>query len=362
MQIIADNTRTGELALIVDNLDDLWVLYNIIQKDDRIRSRTVRRVVVREGDSGERKPMILTIKVDSVEFYEFSNRLRILGSIIEGPDDFVAIGEHHTLNIEEGTKLSIFKDTWLRNDIERIRKNLGKKDRAIILAIALENGLANIALLSNYSLTPVSEISENIPGKRYDKQLQTELMNNFYGQITTIVMDHLARYKIGMVILCGPGFTKEHYGEILREQLTKTQNHLDIRMLGASSGEISSIYEILKNGTVASLSADLEIAQDGNLMTEFLTRLGKGEGTIAYGIKEVEAAAEMGAIETMMICDTMLRVGNIAERKRVDDILNNVEKNRGIVHIMSVTTPAGDQLQNYGKIAALLRFRANFSE
>lgn len=362
MQIIADNTRTGELALIVDNLDDLWVLYNIVQKDDRIRARTIRRVVVREGDAGERRPMILTIKVGSVEFYEFSNRLRILGVIIEGPDDFIAIGEHHTFNIEEGTKLSIFKDAWLRNDIERIRKNLVKKDRAIILAIAIENGLANITLLSNYSLTLVSEISENIPGKRYDKQLQNELTQSFFKQISTIVLDHLARYTIGMIILCGPGFTKEHYGEILREELKKTPHQPDIRMLGASSGEISSIHEILKNGTVASLSADLEIAQDGNLMAEFVQRLGKGEGTIAYGIKEVEAAAEMGAIDKLMVCDIMLRVSDITERKRVDTILNNVEKNRGLVHIMSVSTPAGDQLQSYGKIAALLRFRANFAE
>jgi protein pelota len=359
MQIIADNTRTGELVIQIDTLDDLWVLYNIIRKDDRVRSRTYRRVVMREGDSGERKPMTLTLRVENVEFYEFSNRLRILGTILEGPDDFVAIGEHHTFNIEAGTKLTIYKDQWLRSDIERIRKNLERKDQNIMLAIAIESGLANVALLSNYSLTPVTEIHENIPGKRYEKQAQKESIASFFGQITTVVMDHLQRYQIGMIVLCGPGFVKEQYADQLRENLKGNNKAPEIRTLGASSGEISAIHEILKNGTVASLNADLTIAQDGTYMAQFTERLGKGEQTIVYGINETELAAQMGAIDVLMICDVYLRVGDIAERKRIDEILNTVEKNRGKIHIMSTETPAGDQLLNYGKIAALLRFRIN---
>ena len=359
MQIIADNTRTGELVVQVDTLDDLWVLYNIIKPDDRVRARTLRRVVLREGDAGERKPMTLTLRVENVEFYEFSNRLRILGTILEGPDDFVAIGEHHTFNVEAGTRLTIFKDQWLRSDIERIRKNLERKDQTLILAIAIESGLANIALLSNYSLTPVTEIHENIPGKRYEKQAQKEMTDSFFSQITTMILDHTQRYEIGMIILCGPGFTKEQYADILRDALKKTNKSPEIRTLGASSGEISAIHEILKNGTVAAFSSDIIIAQDGSYMAEFLERLGKGEATIMYGIKEVELAAEMGAVDVLMICDVLLRVGDIAERKRIDGILNTVEQNRGKIHIMSSATPAGDQLLSYGKIAGLLRFRVN---
>ena len=41
MQIIADNTRTGELVVQVDTLDDLWVLYNIIKPDDRVRGTDI---------------------------------------------------------------------------------------------------------------------------------------------------------------------------------------------------------------------------------------------------------------------------------------------------------------------------------
>ena len=60
---------------------------------------------------------------------------------------------------------------------------------------------------------------------------------------------------------------------------------------------------------MAAFSSDIIIAQDGSYMAEFLERLGKGEATIMYGIKEVELAAEMGAVDVLMICDVLLRVG-----------------------------------------------------
>lgn len=358
MHIIADNSKTGELVIATDTLDDLWVLYNIIRPDDRARARTMRRVVMKEGEAGDRKPMTLTIKVEKVEFHEFINSLRLLGTIMEGPDDFVGIGDHHTLNIEPGTKLSIFKDQWLRSDIERIRRNIERKDQLVTLAIAMETGLATITLLSNYSLTLITEIKENIPGKRYDKQLHKETIANFYKQVQDIILDHLKRLKIGMIIICGPGFNKETFAEELREQMKNIANPPQIKLIAASSGEISSIYEILQNGTFANLNTELKIAQDGMIIAEFVQRLGKGDQTIAYGLDDVELNAQMGAIETLMVCDVLIRAGDPKERQRIEGIIFETEKSRGIVHILSTQTPAGDQLLSYGKIAALLRFRA----
>ena len=46
-------------------------------------------------------------------------------------------------------------------------------------------------------------------------------------------------------------------------------------------------------------------------------------------------------------------------RKEIEEILNYTEKNRGQVHILSTMNPAGEQLENYGKIAAILRYKVN---
>jgi protein pelota len=359
MQILEDNTRNGELVVLVENLDDLWVLYNVLRPGDRIRGRTFRRVVIREGEAGDRRPMVLTINVEKVEFHEFANYLRVLGAILEGPDDFVAIGQHHTFNLEPGDKISIFKEEWLRNDVERIRRNLGRKSALLVMIIAIESGLANIALLSNYSLTPVTEISENIPGKRYEKQYQKEAMNEFYNHVSLVVKENLERHQIQVIIVCGPGFTKEHYLEQLREELKNTKYSVDIRAMNASSGELSAIYEILRNGTVTTICTDFQVAKDEMLLADFIERLGRDSGTVTYGMKPVCLAAQMGAIEKLLICDVLLRTGDNEQRKIIDDTLNLTEQNRGEVHILSTANPAGDQLQRYGKIAAILRFKVD---
>lgn len=362
MQIIADNTRNGELVILVEHLDDLWVLYNTIQPGDRIKGRTVRRVVLREGDTGERRPMTLTINVQKIEFHEFSNALRVLGTILEGPDDFVAIGQHHTFSLEPATKVHLYKDQWLRSDIERIRKSLEQQAKFMVLMIAIESGLANLALLSNYSLTPLTEVNENIPGKRFEKQYQKEALNEFYAHISQIVLENLKKFNIQVVIICGPGFTKEHYSEFLREQLNVTKQKLDVRVMNASSGELSGIYEILRSGEVASTLSSFKVAQDEVLLSEFVETLGKSPDKVVYGLKGVEPAAQMGAIKKLLLCDTLLRTGDKDRRKIIDSILTATESNRGEVHILSTDNPAGDQLERYGSIAAIVRFAVNQEE
>ncbi|MHA1719933.1 MAG: mRNA surveillance protein pelota [Promethearchaeota archaeon] len=357
MQIIYDNTRNGELKVQIDSLDDLWLLYNILQPGDRIKGRTVRRVVVHEGDAGTRKPMNLLITAEKIEFHEFTNRLRVLGSILEGPEDWVSTGDHHTFNLEPGKKITIFKDQWFRNDIERIRRNLKKKENSMILCVAIESGLANLALLSNYSLTPITEIKENIPGKRYKKQMHQQAMDNFFQNVTLVIIENLSRYNINLIVVCGPGFIKEEYVEKFGKQFIKDKEKIATRALNASSGELSAIYEILRNGKLATQKKDLKIAQDEMLMTTFIERLGKDNNTVIYGLDQTYQAAQMGAVENLLICDTLLRNSDVKLREKIEDTLNSCEKTRGTVHILSTANPAGDQLENYGKIAGILRYR-----
>lgn len=359
MQIIYDKTRNGELKVLLENLDDLWVIYNILRPNDRIKGRTFRRVVIREGDSGNRKPMTLLITVQKVEFHEFTNRLRVLGTIGEGPEDWVSIGQHHTFNLEPGSKITIFKDKWFRNDIQRIRRNLEKKSESIILCMAIENGLANIVLLSNYSLTPITEIKENIPGKRYSKQMHKEIVQKFYTKVITVLDENISKYSIGLVAVCGPGFVKEHFIDLYKEKYGKDSQQIKLIAINASSGEVSAIYEILRNGSLASHQSDFKIAQDEMIMQRFIELLGKDNGTIMYGMDQVKMSASMGAVEHLLICDVLLRSSDKELRKKIESALNDTEKNRGQVHILSTANPAGEQLENYGKIAAILRYKVN---
>ncbi len=359
MQIIYENINNGELKVQIDSLDDLWVLYNIINPEDHIKGRTFRRVALRDGDPGTRKPMVLFLHVKKVEFHEFSNRLRVLGTILEGPQDWISIGDHHTFNLEPGTRITIFKEKWFRNDIERIRRNLQKTSSAMALCVAIENGLANVALLSNYSLNVVSEIQENIPGKRYAKQEHQKAISKFFSSVGKVIEENLSRHHVVFILLCGPGYFKEHFSQFYQENFSNKDNPVQIRTINASSGELSAIYEILRNGSVAEHMVDFKVAHEEMLMAKFIENLGKDDGTAVYGIEETYAASQMGAIEDLLICDIMIRSKDEEFRQKIEDILSNTEKMRGKVHILSTQNPAGEQLERFGKLAGILRYKVN---
>jgi len=83
----------------------------------------------------------------------------------------------------------------------------------------------------------------------------------------------------------------------------------------------------------------------------------KGDGLAAYGDKEVERAAQYGAIQNLLITDKKLREGTDEQRRWIDQLIHDSEKTRAAFNVVSTEHPAGDQLQHLGGIAAILRFK-----
>src|SRR6266571_2615038 len=99
MRVFHRDPKTGEIKMLVENADDLWHLHNLVREGDLVRASTYRREDVKADkvrpERGEKVRVTLTIRVEGVEFQAFSDRLRITGVIVEGPQD---LGRHHTLN------------------------------------------------------------------------------------------------------------------------------------------------------------------------------------------------------------------------------------------------------------------------
>ncbi|TFG20686.1 MAG: mRNA surveillance protein pelota [Promethearchaeota archaeon] len=360
MQILHSDPKKGEVKVLIQELEDLWTLYNIIKPNDLVRARTFRRVVMRDGDAGERRPMVLQIQVEKCEFHEYSNRLRVLGQIKEGPDEFVSIGQYHTLNVEIGTKLLIQKDNWFKHEIQRLEKSTGTSTNKIVLVCAIESGLSTIGLISNYSLSIISTIRHNIPGKRYRDQTQNKNREEkeFYDSISKVLIENIKNQEISMVILCGPGFIKEHFSQHLKNIFTNEKIQIDIRLASASSATPSAINEIIRQGVIAEFISDHRLSNETQLLNDFVERLGKDQGLFTYGFDETLLAANLGAIQDLLITDLVMRTRiNKDDRKKLEELFYLVENGRGKIHIISTLHPAGDQLQNYSGVASLLRFK-----
>ncbi len=356
MKILEQNKKKGEFTLKVEDLNDLWTLYNIISKGDTVIALTQRRVVLHEGAAGERKVMKLTLDVEDVSFHEFTNRLRVKGKIMEGPDDFVSFGSYHTFNIELNQTLTIIKDIWMKHDLKRIKKTSKLSSNFIMLIIAIETGLANVFIITNYSNNKIATVSKNIPGKRYEQSMRNKYLHEFYEDIKSIIDTNITDNKVNLIIMCGPGNIKDHFIAYLKEKTN--DNYLNkIRSIFASSGTESAIYETLKSKELVKLKNKVIALEDTEKVEKIITLLGKNPDLIAIGFEEIENATQMGATEQLFITDTLIRGSDKSKKLHIEGIINDVEKIGGKINILNTNHPAGEQLDNLGSIVAVLRYK-----
>ena len=332
----------GEITLLPESIDDLWHLRHLVEKGDLVFALTFRKVESASDklrpEKTERKPMRLGIRVDSVEFHRFANRLRISGTIESGQD----VGSHHTLSIEPLRDVSIIK-RWRRDQIDRITKAIQESNRPEIAIATIESGEAHIGVLRQYGVEEVASIAQSA-GKLHESS-QTEFFAQIYNQLlNTAAQDY---------IVAGPGFIKDDFVRFATQKDSSFPDRLIVE--NTTSVGISGFQEVLRRGAADRLIKDAHLVRETRLIDALLGEIAVN-GKAAYGMAEVTKAHEWGAIETLLIGDETLR----GERERgtaIDELLTAVNNSNGHVVVFSTEFEPGKRLEKLGGIAALLRFK-----
>ena len=111
MRIIKFYNNENLLKVKVENFNDLLNIQRVVFDKDIINSRSVRKFKPDESDRGELKEVMISLEVEKTEIDKDSERLRIIGKIIDGsPLKYIQLHSHHTLNIEEGNIVEIKKE------------------------------------------------------------------------------------------------------------------------------------------------------------------------------------------------------------------------------------------------------------
>ena len=356
MKILEIDKKYENISVRTENLNDLWTLFNVIDKNDEVSARTHRRVVLKEGSKGERKQMNLKLNVESVSFHEFSNRLRVKGTILEGPEDFVSYGTYHTFNIEPGQKLTIKKERWLKSEIKRLKKPSNFETDFNMLMIAIETGLATIALITNFSHNRIATIKKNIPGKRYEQSFRNKAYEEFFSDVSRILSEKIKSVKINTIIICGPGSTKDRFDQFIKQK-AQIPNLPKIYCIHASSGTESAILETMKSKELKSLKENVKVLLETERIEEIMQLFATNSDLIAIGFDEISNAIERGAVKELFCADILIR-GALKEKKlQIERVLNGVEKVGGIIHILSSEHPTGQQIIDLGSLVAILRYK-----
>lgn len=356
LKILEKNTKQGEITVKIDTLNDLWTIYNIVSKDDLVSAKTHRRVVLKEGTQGTRKPMFLKLKVENASFHEFSNRLRIKGTIVEGPDDFVSFGTYHTFNVEPGQKITINKEKWSKNDIKRLKETSKFETNFVMLIIAIESGLATIDQITNFSHNKIVTIKKNIPGKRYEQSHRNKAYKEFFLDVKKVLDENTTKMDVDLIVVCGPGNVRDHFVAFLKENdapiyLSKIKN------IHASSGTESAILETLKSNELGELKEKVKIIEETKKIEEIFELLSKQDDLVSIGFQEVTLAASKGAVKEMFIADVLIRGASKEHKLEIEDLIRNVEYAGGSIFIFNSTQSTGQQLIDLGSLVAILRYK-----
>jgi protein pelota len=342
MRLLHQDRKTGEIKFQVDNMDDLWHLYNILELGDLVLASTYRREEQKSdkvrSERGEKKRVFLGIRVEKMEFHEFDSRLRITGVIEQGPQD---LGAHHTLNVEEGEVLTVVKSHWKDSTLDRITRALDDSKRPTIVFVALENDEATIAVMRQYGMQNLATIYGPAGGKMFEQKSD----DDFYLEIIEKVKQ-LVTQGVPLIVL-GPGFAKETLLALGKQKEPEAFKNVHVYHTGQAG--MAGIHELMKRGLGAEVLEGSRVAEETNLVEKVLEEIAKG-GPVAYGPKEVEEAIRSGAVETLLVVDPLLR------EKDLDAMMQAVESSRGKVMVVSEHHEAGKKLEALGGMAALLRF------
>ncbi len=345
MRILHKDMRASEIKLLLESMDDLWHLFNIIEKGDVVFARTHRREEKKTDklrpERGEKKPMRLGILVEDLEFHEFSDRLRVHGVIKEGPQD---IGSYHTLNFKEGDRISIIKETWKEHQLNRMDEAVKATKQPTILFLTMDYDEAEFALLRQSGVQEIARITSAGTGKRYKKSQGTKrkFYNEVLAKLETLMQDPMP------LIILGPGFAKEEFFNLGKDQ--KPELFSNCVLQGTGQTGMTGVQEALKKGIAPQLLENSRVAFETTKVEELLAEIAK-DGKFAYGYKEVENALLAGAVQTLLVTDKLVR------EKKADELLKIASERKSDIVIMSMIHDAGKKLDALSGVAAILRYK-----
>jgi protein pelota len=355
LKIIEKNLPQGFIKVVPDSPDDLWHLYNVIYSGDEVYAYSSRAIKSdTEGarpKSGERFSAFMGVKVISVGWDKFLGKLRVHGTICHAPD-IIPTGAHHTISVALNQPVTIVKKEWPKHLLDRIIKASEAEKPLLIISID-DEGFA-IAETKQYGVEIRVEERMRLPGKHEaDKRVEA---TKAYFKRALKSLSQLWVNTHSLIVIIGVGFVKGDFVSYLSEEAKEMSKSI-VDVKSVNNGGTSGIYEALRSGLLLKASHQLRIVDETETMEEVMKRLGKGEGTVTYGLDAVENAILMGAVEKLVVADTTLRDADETKRLKLEELMHQVEKRNAPITVVSTEHEAGAKLIALGGIAALLRFQ-----
>jgi protein pelota len=329
--------NAGEIRLLPESIDDLWHLRHLISPGDLVFATTFRSVESATDkirpEKVEKRPVRLGVRVEKVEFSEHGVRLRITGTIEHGIDT----GAYHTINVETGYEISVIR-RWRPIDLERIERAVKSSVFGVIHILTIEEGEAELFRIRQYGPESVITIMAGS-----GKGGETDTRTGFFDTVTKSIAE-----ISGPFVIAGPGFVKDDFVKYAKNRNCAPAGQaivVETRRIGRGA-----VQDVIGAGTLEKLIGDLQLSREVRLMDEVLLRIAQ-DGAVAYGKQAVGTAIGYGAVDEVLLADSLLRDQTIVP------LIENAEQMQAKIVVLSTEFEPGERLEALGGIAALLRYK-----
>ena len=301
---------------------------------------------------------------------------------------FTKVGQYHTLDLELQRNFTLEKDGedgWDSVAIGIVKEACDPVKSADVWAIVMQEGMANLAVLTGARTVLRQRVDVSVPRKRggsagdHDKVSGSIIkgsrgkaytfkgLERFFQTTLETLLRHIDLNESKPILLASPGFTASSFQKFVLDTATKTGNkpllaqRANLVVVHSSSGHLHSLNEILQSPEVLARLKDTQYARETRLMDEFMSLLRKDDGRAWYGPGEVEKAVEKGAVGrgggVLLISNALFRAQDVAIRKRWVRLVDKVrDVEGGEVRVLSSEHESGKRLDGLSGIAAILTF------
>lgn len=338
MRLLAEEGNI--IKLLIENLEDLRVLYSIISINDRITMKTIRKIKHDESSEGEKKQVTIKLKVEKKEYNKELQKLKFLGKIIECTDENVKLNSYHSFDVEIKDSLTIEKDFWDNLSILAIQRALSESKKRVLLLLLVDEQSCIIANITNTGYEIKTEINADLSK---ESKTYVDDKTKYFNKI----LNYLSNLKeIEPLVIAGPGFFKEELAKFLKEKLKLKS----IKIATASYVNPSGLHELLNSEDMNDIIKEYLVAEQLKIVNAFLEHLSKNKDDIVYGFEYVKQALDYNAINQLIVLESLL------DNQEFRDLVNKAIDLKIKVHILSDDSEPGKLFSSF-KIGAFTKFK-----
>lgn len=277
------------------------------------------------------------------------------------------MGSHHTLDIEANRQFTIVKEHgWDSIAKEALNTALSDDKNGALAAVVMQEGLANICLITEFRTVVKTKIEMPVPKKRDNAATQDAGQTRFFDKILQSLLRAADFTTPRPVLLASPGFVANDFKEFLAKQGRDKSDKLltalakNATVIHSNTGHVYALNQVLQSAEVKATMKDMNFSREARHFDNFFEMLKMDDGRAWYGSRAVEKAVEDGAVGTgggvLLINNSLFRSQDLAVRKKYVALVDKVKADGGEARVLSSDHESGQRLKMMGDIAAILNY------